>query len=530
MPRKIKANLIDGQVQALPNPILDNLIFVNKQIRSLLIQDPGTSYVDGKYFNVCLHYLSGSCGKGESATADFIVKNSKVSKAILKFSGKNYLFGEQLTATFSTGNGLILKVGSITDLLTKDAMKSERVAIGTEFPIAPLHVVGNALSSMPSTVQSTETNGVPTVADVMFSARADSPYEITDNANHYGYESIISFNNKSGSTTSNIIGFRAIVSSKETDENTSAKIYGIFAGAFRNSNLDKSFQTTNAIFGNASYFGHNTSDLADVTLTNDVVGNLIQGYALSGKITNFFGTSIRLNFANSANITNYIALHIMKPSQGVGVPKITNRWGVYQDDTSSKNYFAGNLGVGTPSPTKAKIEVSGGVTYKPNPSLTFKYINSTSTTIGSSNTTNSTAIYSIWASNAIVASEFQAFSDVRLKDINHKLTPELAYQFINKINPYSYTLKTDQNKDEKFGFIAQDLIKAGFGNLVGSYEDKTAKEFIDADGLKSPANVTLTVNYEQIIPILTIAIKDLKDQIEELKKIILEQSFTNKSP
>lgn len=526
MPRKIKASLIDGAVAQ--NSALSGLVQSDNQIKTLLIQDPGNSYTDGKYFNVSLCYPSGSYGKGDSCTADFVVKNSQVSKVILKKPGKNYNLGELLTAHFSTGNGVLIKVGSITGLLNNDAMKSERIAVGVQYPIAPLHVAGNALSSLPSTVQSSETTGMPTIADVMFSARSDDPYEIIDNSNHYGYESIISFNNKQGSISSNIIGFRALVYANETDENTSTKTYGSFSGAFRNSSLDKSFLTTNALFGSATYFGHNTSLLPDTTLTNDMVGNLIQGYALSGKITNLFGTSIRLNFANNASITNYIALHLMKPSQGIGVPKITNRWGVYQDDTLSKNYFAGNIGVGVTSATKAKIEISGGVSYKPSTVTSFKYINSTSTNIGSSNTTTSTATYSIWASNAIAASEFQAFSDIRLKKINYKITTDLAYKFINSVDSYSYSLKSDKNQDEKFGFIAQDLIKAGFSNLVGSYSDPESKEFIDKDGLKSPDGVTLTVNYEQIIPILTTAIKDLKNQIDELNKIIFNQ-FTSKS-
>lgn len=525
MPRKLKANLIDGQVQSTSS-VLDGLIIPDNQIKTILIQNPGIGFLDGKYFNICLHNVDENNIISEKATADFIVKNGYVSKAILKVPGKGYTQGQLLTANFSTGTGLLLKVGSVTGKLTKDSMKSERVAVGTEYAIAPLHVAGNALSSSPSTVQSSEMTGTPTVADVMFSARGDDPYEVSDNSNHYGYESIISFNNKQGSTSSNIIGFRSLVSPKETDETTSAKIYAIFGGAFRNNSSDKSLLTTNAIFGSAIYYGHNTPDLPDTTLTQDAIGSLIQGYSNSGKITNCFGQSIRLLFANNSTITNYIALHLARPSQGVGSPKITNRWGVYQEDTSGRNYFAGNVGVGVISASKARIEISGGVSYKPSTSTSFKFFNINSTSIGSSNTGVSTATYSLWASNAIAASEFQAFSDARLKNIKYKITPEIANKFFDKIDSYSYELKSDENKSEKFGFIAQDLIKAGFSNLVGFYEDENSKEYIDSDGLKSPEGVTLTVNYEQIIPILFTTIKDLKSQVDELKKIICEQRFT----
>ena len=525
MPRKLKANLIDGPVQSATTS-LDGLVVTENQIKTLLVQNPGSGYLDGRYFNVCLTSQNSTLEVSSKATADFIVKNGIITKVILKLPGKDYIQGQILTANFSTGTGLLLKVGSVTGKLTKDSMKSERVAVGTEQAIAPLHVAGNALSSSPSTVQSSEMTGVPTVADVMFSARGDDPYEVFDNSNHYGYESIITFNNKSGSTSSSIIGFRALVNPKETDETTSARIFAIFGGAFRNNSSDKSLLTTNAVFGSAIYYGHNTPDLPDTTLTQDAIGSLIQGYSNSGKITNCFGQSIRLLFANNSTITNYIALHLARPSQGVGSPRITNRWGVYQEDTSGRNYFAGNVGVGVISASKARIEVSGGVSFKPNPSLSFRFINGSSSSIGSSNTTNSSATYSIWASNAIGASEFHAFSDARLKNIKYKITPEVANKFFDKIDSYSYELKSDENKSEKFGFIAQDLIKAGFSNLVGFYEDENSKEYIDGDGLKSPEGVTLTVNYEQIIPILFTTIKDLKSQVDELKKIICEQRFT----
>lgn len=528
MPRKLKANLIDGQVQSTSSA-LDGLVIADNQIKTILIQNAGSGYVDGKYFNIFLSNVDESNSIPEKATADFIVKNGFISKVILKVPGKGYTQGQLLTANFSTGSGLLLKVGSTTGKLTKDSMKSERVAVGTEYAIAPLHVAGNALSSSPSTVQSSEMTGTPTVADVMFSARGDDPYEIFDNSNHYGYESIITFNNKNGSTSSSVIGFRALVNPKETDETTSARIFAIFGGAFRNNSLDKSLLTTNAIFGSAVYYGHNTPDLSETTLTQDAIGSLIQGYSNSGKIINCFGQSIRLLFANNSVITNYIALHLGRPSQGVGSPRITNRWGVYQEDTSSRNYFAGNVGVGVITATKARIEISGGVSYKPSSSTSFKFFNINSTNVGSSNTDVSTATYSIWASNAIAASEFQAFSDSRLKNIKYKLTPEIANSFIDKLDSYSYELKSDENKSEKFGFIAQDLIKAGFSNLVGFYEDKNSKEYIDDDGLKSPEGITLTVNYEQIIPVLFTAIKDLKSQVEDLKKIIYEQRFTIKS-
>ncbi|MCR4328020.1 MAG: hypothetical protein NUV53_00685, partial [Patescibacteria group bacterium] len=44
-----------------------------------------------------------------------------------------------------------------------------------------------------------------------------------------------------------------------------------------------------------------------------------------------------------------------------GAGTITNHYGVYQTGTGTKNYFEGNVGIGTTSPTTAKLVISGNV-------------------------------------------------------------------------------------------------------------------------------------------------------------------------
>lgn len=77
---------------------------------------------------------------------------------------------------------------------------------------------------------------------------------------------------------------------------------------------------------------------------------------------------------------------------------------------------AGNVGIGTSNPSKAKLEVSGFINRK---ELKFGYLNSTGG-VGMYNVPGPDAVdipYSIWAERRIAAEEFNAFSDERLKNI-----------------------------------------------------------------------------------------------------------------
>jgi hypothetical protein len=120
-----------------------------------------------------------------------------------------------------------------------------------------------------------------------------------------------------------------------------------------------------------------------------------------------------------------------------------------------------------------------------------------------------TVTNSIWASDRISASEFNARSDRRLKTDITPIPADDAFRLIESVPAVHYKWKNAPNGGVKFGFIAQDLVKAGFPNLIGAYHDTNVEEEIDADGLVSVAGVAMTVNYDQIIPVLAVAIKEL---------------------
>ena len=133
-----------------------------------------------------------------------------------------------------------------------------------------------------------------------------------------------------------------------------------------------------------------------------------------------------------------------------------------------------------------------------------------------------TAYVSIWASDRIVAPEFNAYSDSRIKNVIGTISSKESLRFIENVDAVHYKLANHGDDGDKFGFIAQDLIKAGFSNIVGHVLDASLTETTDSDGFTSPAGIKLTVDYIQIIPILTTALKELQKQVEDLTAQVAE--------
>jgi hypothetical protein len=137
-------------------------------------------------------------------------------------------------------------------------------------------------------------------------------------------------------------------------------------------------------------------------------------------------------------------------------------------------------------------------------------------------TSSAIAAYSLVANQRIAASEFNAYSDERLKNIIDFVSIDESKKFILNTQPIKFTWKYNEDSGIKIGYSAQNVSKAGFDNLVGIIPNESLEQHIDNDGFTSPAGSQLTVNYEQIVPYHSVIIKHLLEKIQELEKQVLE--------
>lgn len=120
----------------------------------------------------------------------------------------------------------------------------------------------------------------------------------------------------------------------------------------------------------------------------------------------------------------------------------------------------------------------------------------------------------------VVAGEFDALSDARLKTDIVQIDSTRAIEFVLNVDPVAFRWKGDESGAQNFGFIAQGIGKAGFTELLRTAPDKRVEETVDADGWVSPAGVRFSVNYDQVVPIHSSVLRSLLRRVEALESRI----------
>jgi hypothetical protein len=116
------------------------------------------------------------------------------------------------------------------------------------------------------------------------------------------------------------------------------------------------------------------------------------------------------------------------------------------------NQFGGNVGIGTNTPTQAKLVVNGSTAQ----TLSFGYLRNTGTT---GTETSQSGNFSIYADNRIAASEFNAFSDKRIKRVLGLSDNQKDLMDLMKIKITDYQLIDSISKGNKVykKVIAQEV-------------------------------------------------------------------------
>ena len=164
--------------------------------------------------------------------------------------------------------------------------------------------------------------------------------------------------------------------------------------------------------------------------------------------------------------------------------------------------------------TRAYVNIYGSKTYTIG---AYGYLSSGGA--GSSGA-GTTAPYALYCNNRIEATEFDATSDERLKDIQGEIQINDAINLINNIKPIKYFWKDSEDKNIKVGYSAQQVEKAGFKHLIGHIPNEALQATTDNDGFTSPEGFQLTMNYDQVTPYHGVVIRYLLEKIQMLEEEI----------
>ena len=234
--------------------------------------------------------------------------------------------------------------------------------------------------------------------------------------------------------------------------------------------------------------------------------------AMTSSIGNGTNKSIRLGQGLSSN--NSFSMSYNHSSSGSTANYLSFQ--TYGLSNSLVITAGGWVGIQNTAPS-CPFHVSATTSYQaqPNTGIQYQLLTAIADTfpVGPSASYNTSAIFS----GALVCASISIISDLRLKqDIGD--IPSKVIDIFENLEAKSYRYTNNLTKFE-IGFIAQDLIKVGLGELIHKIPNEEMKketEF-DEDG------VQLQINYESMIPLLQTSIKRLLIKVDIMIEIIEKQ-------
>ena len=326
-------------------------------IATVTLTAGGAGYTNGTY---AAQALTGGAGTG--ATADFVVAGGIVTVCVLRAPGVGYLAADVLScATIGAGAGLIVTVATVVAAVsTTGNVTANRLGAGTTNPRAGLDVAsGGALVSTSTpfvnniwsgSYQRTESHlaignagpaanlapGIITLFGLSYDRGLNA--NPTGSTGTVGIALYPRFETSAAGLGANVTSVSAFsVRSYAADLSVIGNLTGVSA-------LCGVLPTTGSTATNeaTAYLSQISASMVGHTITT--AHNLRGVASNAGTITTLSG--IRLQpITGTGSIGTFYGLRI----EATTTNTITNRWGISQEDTLATNYFAGNVGIGTPT-------------------------------------------------------------------------------------------------------------------------------------------------------------------------------------
>ena len=125
------------------------------------------------------------------------------------------------------------------------------------------------------------------------------------------------------------------------------------------------------------------------------------------------------------------------------------------------------------------------------------------------------ANYSLRTDGRIMCTgEIELTSDRRMKKNIVELTSELSKKFVMTTTPVKFNWVTGDDKIE-YGYIAQEIARKGFTDLVNVTECPGMEGSVEEDGFVNPQDAKFVFSPGKIIPLLALNQRDVFEQLEE---------------
>jgi hypothetical protein len=484
----------------------------------------------------------------------------------------SYLIGTILTAK----QPFITKIGNLPSLSLNGYIKVGSYSKTLDF----LHVDKNVNGLIGITIENTNSTSTTSGCQILFSgySNSSSQYEVakissitkaSDNPSLYQYSDLVFSTRRNNTDTSTTEAMR-ILNTGNIGIGITTPIVTLDINNNINANqilLGNSTNITDFLSCNVSTIGNGTYNSMLIIGKNTTTGNsyITDYYHASDNSSNntlriyFTGNSYSsLSIANNKVAINNLSLPSGSGNIGLNVDgtvrvlsnKINVTGTMYTRGTSSylsnttfnsasDLYILNNINIGMYMSAGSVLAFgSGGVNNGsteifiwgsmrcegistitsrniaiPN-SYAYGYSNGTTGTAGAQ-----TNPYSGFFGNTVCNGGYVIpASDFRLKKDINNIEKDYCMNFINNIKSYSFNMKDEkENPVEHFGFIAQDLLKYKFNDLVTFYPDENLNEEVDENGIISPDKFKLLVSIKQILPLLANCLKFYYNEFNKIE-------------